>query len=77
LEVSTVLGNRRTVEPPETLPADIIYINGYANRILVFSYIFWLIVFAKTYLTLRKEQNEKFRANKKNLISNSHKKYDL
>jgi hypothetical protein len=40
------------VEPPETLPAGVIGINGYANSILVFSYIFWLIVIAKTYLTL-------------------------
>ncbi|MES2478477.1 MAG: DUF998 domain-containing protein [Bacteroidota bacterium] len=39
-------------EPPKVLPAGIIGINGYANRLLVLCYIGWLIFIAKTYLSL-------------------------
>lgn len=37
-------------EPLQTLPAGVIGINGYANRILVVCYIGWLLVIALAYL---------------------------
>lgn len=40
------------IEPPESVPAGVIAVSGYANRILVFCYILWLLVMAKIYLTL-------------------------
>jgi hypothetical protein len=36
--------------PPKSVPHGVIAVNGYANRILVFAYIYWLILIAKTYL---------------------------
>lgn len=39
-------------EPPKALPAGVIGVNGYANRILVICYIGWLIIIAKTYLAI-------------------------
>lgn len=44
------------VEAPKTLPDGIIALNGYANRILVVCYIYWLILVAKTYLKITNEQ---------------------
>ncbi len=40
------------IEPPESVPAGVIAVSGYANRILVFCYILWLLVVAKIYSTL-------------------------
>ncbi|MFI5153107.1 MAG: DUF998 domain-containing protein [Chitinophagales bacterium] len=42
-------------EPPKTLPDGVIGLNGYANRILVICYIYWLIVVARTYLKIEKK----------------------
>lgn len=39
------------VEPPQKLPAGVIGLNGYANRILIVCYIGWLILIAKIYLS--------------------------
>ena len=44
------------VEAPKTLPDGIIALSGYANRILVLCYIYWLILVAKTYLKITNEQ---------------------
>ena len=38
------------IEPPKSVPDGVIALNGYANRILIFAYIYWLILIAKTYL---------------------------
>ena len=38
------------IEPPKSVPDGVIALNGYANRILIFAYIYWLIVIAKTHL---------------------------
>ena len=43
-------------EPPKTLPDGVIGLNGYANRILVICYIYWLITIARTYLKIQKDQ---------------------
>ena len=40
------------IEPPKTVPDGVIAVNGYANRLLVFCYIFWVIIIAKTYLSI-------------------------
>ncbi|MCW3116733.1 MAG: hypothetical protein JWM28_815 [Chitinophagaceae bacterium] len=40
------------VEPPKSVPDGVIALHGYANRILIFSYIYWLVVIAKTYLKI-------------------------
>lgn len=37
--------------PMEKIPEGVIAVNGYANRLLVFCYILWLIVIANTYLS--------------------------
>ena len=37
--------------PLEKMPEGVIAVNGYANRLLVFCYILWLIVIANTYLS--------------------------
>jgi hypothetical membrane protein len=34
-------------EPPKAVPKGVIAINGYANRILVFCYILWVLIIAK------------------------------
>jgi len=39
-------------EPPESVPDGVIAINGYANRLLIFCYIFWVIIIAKVYLSI-------------------------
>lgn len=39
-------------EPPKAVPDGVIAVNGYANRVLVICYIFWLILIAKIYLSL-------------------------
>ena len=44
------------IEPPKSVPNGVMAWNGYANRILVLAYIYWLIVIAKTYL---KTENKK------------------
>jgi hypothetical protein len=41
------------IEPPKTLPNSVIGINGYFNRFLILCYIGWVIVIAKTYLSLQ------------------------
>ncbi len=41
------------VEPPETLPAGVIGLNGYANRFLVLCYIGWLVLIAMIYLSFQ------------------------
>lgn len=38
------------VEPPEHLPAGVIGIVGYANRLLVLCYVGWLLIMAKTFM---------------------------
>jgi hypothetical protein len=38
------------IEPPKSVPDGVIALNGYANRILIFAYIYWLILIAKTCL---------------------------
>ncbi len=40
------------IEPPKSVPDGVIALNGYANRILIFAYIYWLILIAKTYLKI-------------------------
>ncbi len=40
------------VEPPKDLPAGVIGINGYANRILVLTYIGWMMVVSFIYLSI-------------------------
>jgi hypothetical membrane protein len=40
------------VAPPKTVPEGVIAINGYANRLLVFCYILWVLIIAKTYLLI-------------------------
>lgn len=40
------------IEPPDSVPAGVIAVSGYANRILVFCYILWLLVIAKIFTTL-------------------------
>jgi hypothetical protein len=40
------------IEPPKSVPDGVIALNGYANRILVFAYIYWLIVIAGTYFKI-------------------------
>ncbi|HNT22033.1 MAG TPA: DUF998 domain-containing protein [Saprospiraceae bacterium] len=39
------------IEPPDSVPAGVIAVSGYANRILVFCYILWLLVIAKIFTT--------------------------
>ena len=39
------------VEPPKSLPSDVIKLSGYANRLLVLSDIFWLFVLGYIYLS--------------------------
>lgn len=39
-------------EPPKEVPQGVIAISGYANRILVLAYIFWVLVMAQFYLTV-------------------------
>ena len=39
-------------EPPKVVPDGVIALNGYANRLLIVCYVFWLIVIARTYLLL-------------------------
>jgi hypothetical protein len=41
------------IEPPKMLPRGVIGVNGYFNRFLILCYIGWLIVLAKTYLSLQ------------------------
>jgi hypothetical membrane protein len=38
-------------EPPKAVPDGVIALSGYANRILVLCYLYWLILIAKTYLS--------------------------
>lgn len=38
--------------PPEKVPEGVIALAGYANRLLVFCYVGWLIVIAKIYLSI-------------------------
>jgi hypothetical protein len=40
------------VEPPKSLPAGVNPWNGYANRLLVVCYIGWIILMAKTYMSI-------------------------
>ncbi len=44
------------IEPPKSVPDGVIALNGYANRILAFAYIYWLILIAKTYLKITNDQ---------------------
>jgi hypothetical protein len=44
------------VEPPKSVPHGVIALNGYANRILIFAYIYWLIHIAKTWLKIESKQ---------------------
>ena len=37
------------VKPPKTVPAGVIAIAGYANRLLVICYVGWLIIIAGNY----------------------------
>lgn len=39
------------IEPPKLLPAGVIGINGYLNRLLVICYILWPVLMAKIYLS--------------------------
>ncbi len=39
------------IEPPKLLPAGVIGINGYLNRLLVICYILWPVLVAKIYLS--------------------------
>jgi hypothetical membrane protein len=48
------IGFSENSAPPEFVPAGVIAIGGYANRILILSFIVWLIVVAKTYLKVSK-----------------------
>lgn len=40
------------IEPPAILPAGVIGLNGYMNRVLVFCYILWPVLIAAIYLSL-------------------------
>lgn len=42
-------------EPPKFVPEGVIALGGYANRILIFIYIYWLILVAKTYIKIYKK----------------------
>ncbi len=44
----------RNAKPPENLPEGVIAFAGYANRILIASYIGWLLLIAGIYLSLEK-----------------------
>jgi hypothetical protein len=39
------------VEPPQEVPAGVIAVNGYANRLLVLCYVHWSVMIAVTYLS--------------------------
>jgi len=39
-------------EPPKEVPQGVIAVSGYANRLLVFAYVFWVLVIAQTYLSI-------------------------
>jgi Protein of unknown function (DUF998) len=40
--------------PPTFVPENVIAVGGYANRILIFVYIYWLILVAKSYLKIQR-----------------------
>lgn len=42
----------QNTELPERVPDGVMALGGYANRLLVLCYIFWLIIIAKIYLSL-------------------------
>lgn len=42
----------QNVEPPSHVPAGVVALNGYANRLLVCCYILWVVVVSKTYLSI-------------------------
>lgn len=39
------------IEPPTEVPAGVIAVNGYANRLLVLCYVHWSVMIAMTYLS--------------------------
>jgi len=45
------------IAPPKSVPHGVIAVNGYANRILVFAYIYWLMLIAGTYLKAENKKN--------------------